>query len=95
MNTALDIQEIAAVSVSPATRVGGGEAAAGSEPAVATIPTLLVFLDDETGFLHWKPDDVKGARWRCSKSPNIEAVCRQAEEVMPERYEINYVTSKN
>jgi hypothetical protein len=94
MDTTLNIQEIAAAP-HPHPQGVGGEATAESAPAVATIPTLLVFLEDETGFLHWKPDDVKGARWRCSKSPNIEAVCRQAEEVMPERYVIDYVTTKN
>lgn len=60
---------------------------------VATIPALLVYLD-EAGILHWKPDDVKGARWRSAKSGSIGEVCRQAEEVMPERYEIEYVEEK-
>lgn len=74
---------------------GASEAAAGPIPAtVATVPSLLVYLEDETGHLHWKPDDVKGARWRNSKSPNIEVVCAEADEVMPERYEIDYVTEK-
>lgn len=60
---------------------------------VATVPALLVHLDDD-GILHWKPDDVKGARWRSSKSDSISEVCRQADEVMPERYVIDYVSSK-
>lgn len=59
----------------------------------ATVPALLVFMD-EAGILYWKPDDVKGARWRSSKSESIGDVCRQAEEVMPDRYVINYVESK-
>lgn len=63
-------------------------------PSVATVPALLVFLDDE-GILHWKPDDVKGARWRSSRSDSIEQVCRQADEVMPDRYEIEYVEEKS
>lgn len=60
---------------------------------VADIPSLLVFMD-ENGILHWKPDDVKGARWRSSKSESVSDVCRQAAEVMPERYVLNYVETK-
>lgn len=69
---------------------GGGESA----PPVATLPVLLVYLEPETEILHWKPDDRKGARWRNSKSTNISVVAAQADEVMPERYIIDFVEAK-
>jgi hypothetical protein len=57
---------------------------------IATVPTLLVFMDAD-GFLHWKPDDVKGARWKSAKTRDIGKVCNLADEVMGDRYNIEYV----
>lgn len=73
-----------------ALAVGGlaGDGGYNSSPAA----TLLVFLDDD-GFLHWKAA-AKGARWHNSKSQSICEVCRQADDVMPARYIIDYVEQK-
>jgi hypothetical protein len=61
--------------------------------SVATIPTLLVHLDPSSGLLSYKPDDMKGARWR-GGFRDIGAVCNAADEVMPDRYHIEYVEQR-
>lgn len=70
-----------------ALTVGG--LAGGGRTTPSSAATLLVFLDDD-GFLHWKAA-AKGARWHNSKSEFISDVCEQADDVMPDRYVIDYV----
>lgn len=66
-----------------------GDGGVVSSPATV----LLVFLDDD-GILHWKAA-AKGARWHNSKSESISDVCEQADDVMPDRFIIDYVLEKN
>lgn len=64
-----------------------------SAETTITVPALLVFMDNDF-ILHWKPKNVKGARWHNSRSEFVDDCCRQADEVMPDRYEIEYVEEK-
>lgn len=56
-----------------------------------TVPRLLVYREPGNGHLHFKADDVKGARWRNSKSESLDAVSRLAAEFMPVPYEFDFV----
>jgi len=58
------------------------------------LPVLLVHLDDaESGAVSFKPQAVKGARWR--KAASIYEACHLADAVLPCPREIDYVARKD